>query len=610
MSRKVWVGLAVCSALLLHQFFHFNVVQDDAFISFRYVRNFLDGNGLVFNIGERVEGYTNFLWIILLAFLTKLGLPLIAAARGLGVFAALGTLGLAGYAAYREYPQRSWFWPVGVALLLAACGSLAYWSGSGLETGLFALLAAGGGIFYLSRPALSLACVIPAALTRPEGILLAFLFGVAGLLLKQKSVKSTLIYWVALGPAVLPHFFFKWSYYGALFPSPFYAKTGFSAEYWQSGLEYFFHFLKNYGLFGATLAVPLFFWKKLSAFSRFFLLIFAGYTLYIVSVGGDVLWAHRFFVPVLVFLYFPFADAAHQFFENRPFGRLALGLFFLLAAAYSYRAPLAYLKTSAAGERGLISRMIAAARFFAGEDTAKTFALSSIGAFGYHVGNQRVIDMLGLTEPAIARNPETVEGLVNTWKERRFNAGYVLSQKPEVIYYPTRFGPHSPAEKALFLYPDFRRNYRLDFFYAEGGLDMYYRRFQNKPVPSPRDFPAEFVNLYCQSLNERYFRNFPQAFAHFRQCFQQGPKDFSVLYILLGDFYSSAGAPDSAEACFKRAIELDGGGSVGRYYYRNLLYRLGRKAEAARQDSILLQTAPQLSEYLRTLGQGAGPPQL
>ena len=43
------------------------VLTDDAFISFRYVRNLLEGNGLVFNPGEYVEGYTNFLWILELA---------------------------------------------------------------------------------------------------------------------------------------------------------------------------------------------------------------------------------------------------------------------------------------------------------------------------------------------------------------------------------------------------------------------------------------------------------------------------------------------------------------------------------------------------------------
>src|SRR5690242_18166607 len=42
-------------------------VFDDAFISFRYVRNLLDGHGLVWNVGERVEGYTNFLWVMLVA---------------------------------------------------------------------------------------------------------------------------------------------------------------------------------------------------------------------------------------------------------------------------------------------------------------------------------------------------------------------------------------------------------------------------------------------------------------------------------------------------------------------------------------------------------------
>src|SRR5690606_452754 len=36
-------------------------VCDDAFISFRYAQNLIDGHGLVFNAGERVEGYTNFL---------------------------------------------------------------------------------------------------------------------------------------------------------------------------------------------------------------------------------------------------------------------------------------------------------------------------------------------------------------------------------------------------------------------------------------------------------------------------------------------------------------------------------------------------------------------
>jgi arabinofuranosyltransferase len=42
-------------------------IQDDAFISFRYAHNFISGEGLVWNANERVEGYTNFLWTMLIS---------------------------------------------------------------------------------------------------------------------------------------------------------------------------------------------------------------------------------------------------------------------------------------------------------------------------------------------------------------------------------------------------------------------------------------------------------------------------------------------------------------------------------------------------------------
>ena len=46
---------------------------DDAFISYRYAQNWVAGHGLVFNIGERVEGYSNLLWVLLIALGVKLG---------------------------------------------------------------------------------------------------------------------------------------------------------------------------------------------------------------------------------------------------------------------------------------------------------------------------------------------------------------------------------------------------------------------------------------------------------------------------------------------------------------------------------------------------------
>jgi arabinofuranosyltransferase len=75
-------------ALLYLSLVHFEFMLDDPFISFRYARNLLDGHGLVFNPGERVEGYSNFLWIILLTPFMKLGFDPVVASKVLGLCSA------------------------------------------------------------------------------------------------------------------------------------------------------------------------------------------------------------------------------------------------------------------------------------------------------------------------------------------------------------------------------------------------------------------------------------------------------------------------------------------------------------------------------------------
>ena len=66
---------------------------DDAFISFRYVRNLLEGHGLVFNPGEQVEGYTNFLWVLELAAIWSIfGVRPEYAAAWLSVAYTIGTI--------------------------------------------------------------------------------------------------------------------------------------------------------------------------------------------------------------------------------------------------------------------------------------------------------------------------------------------------------------------------------------------------------------------------------------------------------------------------------------------------------------------------------------
>ncbi|MFT5442480.1 MAG: arabinofuranosyltransferase, partial [Myxococcota bacterium] len=63
--------LACVFALNVDRYFF---LGDDAFISFRYAKNLAMGHGIVWNPGEYVEGYTNFLWVLILAAGMRLGL--------------------------------------------------------------------------------------------------------------------------------------------------------------------------------------------------------------------------------------------------------------------------------------------------------------------------------------------------------------------------------------------------------------------------------------------------------------------------------------------------------------------------------------------------------
>jgi len=154
---------------------------DDAFISFRYARNLLEGHGLVFNPGEYVEGYTNFLWILELAAIWKgLGIPPEQAAPWLSVTCTIGVLAALGVWCARLPALRQRWLVAWMAFgLLCASATFAVWtSGGGLETRQFTLFIVVAVVCLslwrnnrlgLAVASLSLAL---AALTRPEGLLI------------------------------------------------------------------------------------------------------------------------------------------------------------------------------------------------------------------------------------------------------------------------------------------------------------------------------------------------------------------------------------------------------------------------------------------------------
>jgi hypothetical protein len=69
-KRGIWMCVPVTAMVLLCEHYsrmYGRNVVDDAMTSMQYAKQLALGNGLVLNVGERVEGYTNFAWVICMA---------------------------------------------------------------------------------------------------------------------------------------------------------------------------------------------------------------------------------------------------------------------------------------------------------------------------------------------------------------------------------------------------------------------------------------------------------------------------------------------------------------------------------------------------------------
>ena len=118
-------------------------LTDDAYISFRYARNLIEGHGLVFNPGERVEGYSNLLRVLDLAALWAVFGLRPEHARSVALRALHGgTLGAVWWhAANTPGLERRTLTAWTATTLLATSATFAVWtSGGGLETRQFTFL--------------------------------------------------------------------------------------------------------------------------------------------------------------------------------------------------------------------------------------------------------------------------------------------------------------------------------------------------------------------------------------------------------------------------------------------------------------------------------------
>ena len=279
---------------------------DDAFISFRYTRNLLEGHGLVFNPGERVEGYTNFLWILELAAIwgifdlrPEYAAPWLSVAYTIGTIAAM-LWWVARLPSLRNRGLVRW-----MALGLLCCSAtFAVWtSGGGLETRQFTFFIVAAvvslSLYPNSRGGLLAAslCLAAAELTRPEGLLLAaccFTWFALHHLAKGdkfglRLFRQTIFLVAPFALIASAHFLFRYAYYGEWLPNTYYAKH--VGPWYESGFRYLWAAALETGLY---ILLPL---ALLALRSRWqthrdvtyvlALLCVAAHMAYLLPIGGD-----------------------------------------------------------------------------------------------------------------------------------------------------------------------------------------------------------------------------------------------------------------------------------------------------------------------------------
>jgi len=489
------VSLLLLAILVL---FNFDHTVDDAFIGFRYAENLARGEGLVYNPGERVEGYTNFLWVVLLSPFAAFALDLETVSKCLGLLASAGTLAAVtrlspGGDRWRGIP---WVAP----LLLASSPPFVIWTTGGMETPLFLCLLAWAAVLCaegMERGGIALlagALLGAAALTRPEGAGVAVVLAGLAFVLGPRTPafrRSLFRVGAVFLTVFLPYFAWRVRYYGHLLPNTFYAKVGFGPAQIARGLQYTHAF---FAYSGYGLLLPLVGLRWCGARRRLARLL-GGLTLALagaaIAVGGDALPMFRFLAPMLPSFVLLLALGTEGILARlgpARFARPAIAAALVVLGAWAARigftgAPYEDLARDSR-EVGAWKEIGAWLRRQA--PPSSTVAVIPAGAIPY-VSKLRAIDMLGLNDETIAHRelPGLGHGLPG---HEKFDVDYVLGRRPDIVLlgvYGLDEEARPPEDLIHYVYeaewrmldaPRFRQEYRLRRGRTAGGYFPYFVR--------------------------------------------------------------------------------------------------------------------------------------
>ncbi len=495
MQKKTCVViLAALTIVTFHQLVFFNWTSDDAFISYRYIENLISGKGLVFNTGEKVEGYSNFLWITILFLLKFLGLSPLWASKIISYIASLLLVILAYRTALATGLDN--FTSGLCSLTISFSTNIAYYSLSGLESVFYTFLlltAVFLNRIYEDKPVPKIlialyGVLLAAAITRPEGILFLILSSIYHLLKKsiaKKGVALKIILKIQLLAFSVYCFFliFRYLYYGKILPNTFYAKP--IGTFVENGYNAFFSNFFNAFLSGSFLLVPLLLLlSRKKAMKKYaFPLLFCGGQIIFMTYAGDWMAFGRFFLPILPIVIILSASLNKEIFsrkKNIHYNRLAifpsLIIFIFLIAGNTYQTYYALVHKNRYPYHIMNSRsLIDLGKKLKHDYTKeKKLAVRRIGAISYY-SDLEIIDILGLTDNQIAHNIKTIT-TIEIANEK--NSSVVLEKKPDIIILfasESIFGGYIYEKKQ----PRYRL-YHIEYLILNKAMKKGYRIIQEK----------------------------------------------------------------------------------------------------------------------------------
>jgi hypothetical protein len=329
LAYGVYAGLFIARVSFVVSGQRYFVLFDDSMISMRYAKNLADGHGLVWNPGgERVEGYSNLLWVLIMAGIHFLPTPLSKTSlvvQGLGaILLALNLIwvrkivGRIPAASGGRHAAQPSVWLIAV-ILTGFYFPLNYWGWMGAEVSLLTLIASISVLEVLKtletgqRPVALYLLFVVGMLTRDDMLpfflaCLCFLFIACG----WKFWRQALIGAAILAALVAAHTAFRWFYYGEILPNTYYLKlTGYPLIL-RAGRGLFtflgFSLRMNLALLLVPAAIALMRRERRLALLGLLCAVQAAYSIY---VGGDAWewygWSNRYLSIVMPLLFILFA---------------------------------------------------------------------------------------------------------------------------------------------------------------------------------------------------------------------------------------------------------------------------------------------------------------